>query len=359
MIYNFPELMTILNEEHQDNFVYRGQIKEWGGPLIPTIHRYSINPKSSFKCEDDLRLRQVGRFFIEEMLPNELTELWQKTMTTTELEKHLKRISIIKHMRAALGYPICQILTQQAGINSEGLDVTSDVDVVAFFSIYQFKNFEYSPVTSGIGVIYRFEIIEPKLSWDKIRSWDFYSCPSYLPSCKILKLFKQSNTVDECVESIDEYRNAINWGPFFDLDEIRNNRPFEVIKLPKHSFQSSRVINQTAGLIIPDRILNKDYLFDRFRPQTVKINNKEHSYTEDFAKRFNEKKYYFHHNKNNEKYLNFQIDHYFPEDDIICKISRGWFLTFVQNPFLMIPFFLDPASKFLWNKIFTNISHFN
>ncbi len=259
-------------------------------------------------------------------------------------------LHIRKHLRNALGYPLSQIIAQQAGLASEGLDVTTDIDVAAFFATHDYSTLGYRPVHEGIGVIYRFAVEEPLVSWDAIRGWDFYSCPSYLPSAQVLSLFGRCASLDEARLSLCQFRDAIQWGFMtFDLDEIRNSRPFELIHLPEEAFETSRLARQAAGLIIPDQILSSHWEGLLYKPDPTKISDRTEPAIEDIGARQGTVKLMFAHDSSDLDYVRGAASHYFPTLDVACDLARGWFTSLVQNPFGTLPLFLDGGDQLLWD----------
>ncbi|MBZ0276031.1 MAG: hypothetical protein K8I60_07805, partial [Anaerolineae bacterium] len=258
------EIVAQLKAEHRPGYVYRGQIQEWM-PLLPSAYRRFALPDKTFAFQGSQRMRGTGEQFVlywpdvERMLAPEAAPIYRMWS------------GVFAHLRNALGYALSNILAQQAGIQSEGVDVTEDVDVAAFFATHRFDGRYYYPVEDGTGVIYRYAVTEPELTFDALRKWDFYSCPSYLPSHKIMKLFGTVETLRDCFRSVDDYCQQINWGVMFDLDAIRDKRPFEHLRMPRFTQYDSRIAHQSAGLLLPDYILTQDWAEEDFAPDAAKM----------------------------------------------------------------------------------------
>jgi hypothetical protein len=221
-----------------ERFVYRGQVKEWSDPLIPSLFRRSVQLKRIFSPADpeyEYALRRCGRQFIE-MKPDSYVEWILLTMkdqriTSQEYQslmalaanpefasliagagldaalerwvrpehrqyamarRHLWKTILDATHRAMIrqlgfiqpfGYVLGMTLAQQYGFASELLDFTSDVDVAAFFAThdgpqYLFEGPSLSRMThSDIGVIYRLPSTARTMRHERIDSHDYYSCP--------------------------------------------------------------------------------------------------------------------------------------------------------------------------------------
>ena len=119
-------------------------------------------------------------------------------------------------------------------------------------------------------------------------------------------LFDLCDTVEEYEDSIDSYREAINWNTFyFDLDEIRGKRPFHLINFPRSLVPNSRVIRQHAALLNPDGVRSEEFL-------------RRHSV------------------ESPQVLQELQMG-MFVED--LAKNSSGWLRTLVQNPYGTVPLF--------------------
>lgn len=341
----FQGIKERLTSEHRKGYVYRGQVREHATPLVPSGFRIVVDERPSFQSSTNVRLRGVATTFVEELSPAEMI----RRLSPNAFETFQIRLHLQKFLRTALGYPLAQMFTQQAGIPSEGLDVTSDIDVALFFATHEFTPKGYRPVASGVGVVYRFEVAAPQLSWEAIRAWDFYSCPSYLPSCEILALFGRCDSIEECLLSIDEYKQAIGWGPDFDLAAIRDSRPFELIRLPRASFQTSRIVRQAASLIIPDQILSQFWMGQNYAPPLGKTQAITQPAIEDISRRVATTILRFEHGLQNLEGLKGDGGHYFPPEDMACHVVRDWFTSFFRNRYGVLPIFLDSGSNLLFD----------
>lgn len=341
------DLIGRLHDEHDENFVYRGQTKKWSPPLVPSMFRPLVTEAGLFHCEDDSRLRMTGRQFCEQ---EQLIQAASR-LPPADIPVFMQRISVLTKLRNALGYPLSQIFAQQAGLTSEGLDVTTDIDVAAFFASHDYHKGKYVPATRGEGIIYRYNVSVSDYSFDSIRKWDFYSCPAYLSSVKIMKLFQCTDSMDSVRLSLAEYQDAIGWGPYFDLEEVRQSRPFELIQIPRTALASSRIVNQAAGLLMPDRILNRAWATEAFEPPGNKMKARGEACIEDLSSRSEADEYTFTHHDQDREVLQADPFHYFPTSDVSCEILRGWIVNLFAGPSLEIGIPTDPAGLFLWDLV--------
>lgn len=362
IVYRVDELYETLKKESIKGHYYRGQTREFTGPLLPSGHRLLLRSDTPDTIEDDLRLRGVGKkfFFRTNYLDAqqfETEELYKKRLQ----KEHLKQF-IICHTRNALGYALAEAFFQQAGIQSEGLDITEDLKIAFFFAIFEFRSGEYRLKSdhSIPSIIYRWTIDLTPWSLNTLNRYDFYSCPRIIPVHHILRLFDSCDTTREFEESLEEYREAIGWNfASFDLNIINGKRPFQLIKIPRKLVDTSRVEIQQACLLIPDMVLSQEYTKERiFARNAPRLNNKLKNgvFIEDVAAAEDCEKYCF--SLEGLQELDWISDinpnKIFPKEDIVFKIIRGWVRTYIQNPMGTIPFFMDPVSLALIAEDYPN-----
>ena len=99
-----------------------------------------------------------------------------------------------------------------------------------------------------------------------INGYDFYSCPSYLPVFDIFNKFERCETYNDFTKSLDVYKNTINWGLGFDVEKVRNKRPIKIIKIPSSLLENSRIVKQSAGLLVPDQVLSSFWNSEYYVP---------------------------------------------------------------------------------------------
>jgi hypothetical protein len=296
-----PDLKGILaklKREHVDGYVYRGQTKEWPGPLLPSIYRDLIDRHPLPEWHPTMRLREIGSVF-HEILSTPLTDYSPKKRA---------QIIIVKHLRDLFGYPLSQLLAQQCGLTSEGLDVTSDLDVAAFFATFDFASSRFVD-SAGIGVIYRFRATQQTYGVTEFKKYDLYNCPTYL-NPDVLKLFTPCDSLEESFNSFCDY-----WVKYMMNSSSNPDRPLEILKIPFHDLERSRVVQQHAGLLIPDMILSKFYAsLDRAAP-AGKAEKIGMNAIEDLAARDGTEKFLFRHSQDSKRYINAHVQRMFPKED--------------------------------------------
>jgi hypothetical protein len=170
---------------------------------------------------------------------------------------------IMDHVRNALGYALSETFFQHAGLRSQVLDVTTDIDVAFFFATHGYRNGRYYrlPDDGSPRQIYRWRF--PRRTWSlhSLNQYDYNTSPPVIPVAEILRLFKPCDTAAEFERSLEDYRKAIGWGPTFDLDSVRERRPFEIIRMPRE-LASSRAVSQGAAALAPD-VVTPEAFFSR------------------------------------------------------------------------------------------------
>ncbi len=331
-IYELGDVLSLLEREHNDSYVYRGQTKEYSGPLVPSLYRELVDSNQYDGWSGASRLRGVGSVFHElAVTPNVINP------------KKLAEISIVRYLRYLFGYPLSQLLAQQTGLTSEGLDVTSNLNIAAFFAAYDFQSNRF--VNDGsVGIIYRFRVEPSSHSIDDFKGYDFYNCPSFLQP-NVSKLFGLCKSLEESYESFWEY--CLCYQMNVATEGIRN-RPLELIQLPFDALEQSRLVQQAAGLLVPDMILSKDYAaFDR-SPPIGKAKKDGLNAIEDLSQREGTDRFYFRHSDNSKRYIRSGPLQVFPKTDALTEMLSRFlsesmlqlnFLTeagIVGNPFALL-----------------------
>lgn len=217
-----------------------------------------------------MRLRETGTRFYE-LLPN----------IPIDYGPDLKdRIDLVEFLNHMFGYVLGQILAQQCGITSETLDVTKDPDVAAFFAVFDFSKSAF--LEEGTGVIYRFEVGDNGARDIDLSISDFYHCPSYIDAEVILSMITPCDSWEQAFQSFINY--ATRYIELLGRDTPAN-RPIELLQLPGRDLTLSRVMQQYAGLLIPDMILSTYYQSLNKRPPLGKAEKKGGNAIEDLAAR--------------------------------------------------------------------------
>ena len=223
-------------------YIYRGQIQEWNGPLLPSIYRRCIPLQQAYTGDSDKYrycLRRCGKLFIE-IKPDSFVEkimldekdhklaageyeamvafaldpdfslliategfefAIRRKLRSDRLTYVLKRLPLWKQIVDELqrgfirhiaflqpfGYMLGMTLAQQYGFASELLDFTSDLRVAAFFATHDYPTYRLfagrkiaEGIDSQVGVIYRLPSTEGNVRYTRLDEYNYYSCPNQL-----------------------------------------------------------------------------------------------------------------------------------------------------------------------------------
>jgi hypothetical protein len=164
-----------LREGAKGRYVYRGQTKEYLSPLVPSLFRPTVSSDTQHIPWFGETLRAINSAQFVKVLPPE--QVYTR-ITRDDALRYARRLHVGDYMLQALGYPLSQIFSQQAGLHSEGLDVTKDLDVAIFFATHSWDGQRYRHVEQdGIGIIYRWPIHCWEITIDRLNGIDFYTCP--------------------------------------------------------------------------------------------------------------------------------------------------------------------------------------
>ena len=245
-LWEFDVLLDKLSSEHRPEYVYRGQVRDYA-TLLPSGYRPIVDMRHSpFYRREDTSLHSRGKVF-RPLLSN---SLWP--------ESGRRQIDFVSLCRAHLGYPLSQLFCQHCCLPTEGLDVTEDIDIAAFFAIYDYQAGDYVSEVEQPGVMIRINVGDKSpLSMQLLKEIDFYSCPFYVSGVEILDLLGRCQTLSEARESFGTYyykKNALELTNA-DWDDLRKSRPLELLALPAVEVPKSRVMMQRGGLVFPDSLL--------------------------------------------------------------------------------------------------------
>lgn len=298
---DFKSVLQRLRDEHGPGFLYRGQTSFWDGPLVPSLYRAQLDENAINNFDRAKRLRGVGSRFHQVKLSPPSSDLAQ-------------RIEVITYLNHIFGYPMGQILAQQYGVHSEGLDVTSSVEVAAVFSKYSLSKNAYLDGSSTPGVIYRFTAAIDPPSLDDLSTLDFYNCAATILAVDTLGEIPQCNTLNEAVQSWFDYKVALGCAK---LDNPSAKRPLTVLRIPKEALASSRVGRQHAGLLLPDILLSRFYSRLKKHPPAATVQDTDTNAVEDIGSRAGVEIFKFVHSKSDRRHLAVKPSFLFPEKDIL------------------------------------------
>jgi len=316
---SLPEVLDKLEQEHDPSYVYRGQIREWRAPLIPSANRGMVSPEPATAWLPGMRLRGRGNMFHEQLPPS-------PSNLTKEKADRIDRLCYLVEL---FGYPLAQLLAQQCGIGSEGLDVTSSPSVAAFFAIYDFARNIFVDSSDEPGVIYRFRVQHKEATIENLKTINFYSCPMYLGFSQ-LQALASCDSWHTAVDSFFQYHVAFGEAK---LKEPPLVRPLELLRLPHRELARSRIACQEAGLVFPDMILTKFYSTLGQPPPAGKAEKEGMPAIEDLSAGDRTEKLVFRHSSEDKRFIPLSPLQLFPQ----------------QDPFLtMLATFLSPASIGKW-----------
>jgi len=129
---DIEELLFYLEGEHAHGFVYRGQTRDYGN-LVPSMWRMTV------VCEKRRGIYEVDR---------------TRHPAHSEERYRIQRLERLRLLRN-FGHVFGSALSQQYGISSQCVDVTSDPKIAAFFATTKYPEYRHYS-SGGTGVIYRF-----------------------------------------------------------------------------------------------------------------------------------------------------------------------------------------------------------
>lgn len=192
-------LLDHLKREHRRGVVYRGQTRPYESPLVPSEYRPYVTQSRYVPRSPGTRLREIGEVFYELSGPPQV-------VISAEDQRQMEANQAFRQL---FGYPVYQLLAQQFGYRSGGLDVTSDPEAAAFFAIFDLRQRAYVAGSEAPGVIYRFQVSTEPLSLQCLSLRDFYGCPTYfLDAEAALCLLGECGSWDKAMESFVNYYTA-------------------------------------------------------------------------------------------------------------------------------------------------------
>ena len=321
MSVDLKQLLSDLSNQDNGGFVYRGQTGEYKLPLVPSLFRPMVTDAVRFQNRSAPVVRRVAdAYFVPTLQPSEV----QARLREEQLAEYSKRFSVQDALIKLFGYPLAQILAQQAGLGSEGLDVTRNLKVAGFFATHQYDvaHDEYRLATEGIGVIYRWPIKPTSLCLQDLKVLDYYSCPPYLPSEQILATFGESENYPDAMISLLRFLMR-KTGARLEPPGVAEAHPFTELRLPSYALSTSRIYRQSAGLLIPDQILSQDWTSEmlRNRASDQAVGNGRMC-VEDLAISRGVEVWRFAHHSRNADCVSVKADAVFPRHDISCLMVR-------------------------------------
>ncbi len=314
------ELLGVLREEHKPGYVYRGQTRPWPGPLVPSIFRGLVQPEPiRERVDPQARLREFGRTFHRVGPADE-----------SQGSDRSERMKLLDYLRHVFGFPLSQLLAQQCGIQSEGLDVTTSPDVAAFFAAFEFGSNRFVSGGGEVGVVYRFEVPLRECSLGALARENFYSCPTYLDAQQALGSIGTCASWEEALRTFDEYQGEYAQRLF---QSDAPARPLEVLRLPAGGRRAARVVQQQAGLLLPDFLLSKFYAAIDPPPPPGKAELPGLSAVEDLSARPGVEAFTFAHSEDDHRCLDVSPAQLLPKNDPFMILLYTFLLRCTQFMF--------------------------
>jgi hypothetical protein len=300
------QLLDYLWAHHEPHFLYRGQIREYPGPLLPsayrgkrvgapsdadeaTAHGKSMRGVGKRFCEvrrfrnfDDIFLAYSGEEAIRDR--DEVSLLWsiahhdvlariigaegfepaiRSSVRPDLLRRFEHRLPLWQRIITAqhkgllrlnganqfFGFQVGQTLAQHYVESSEFLDATRSPTVAAFFANYpatadsRQRHGARAAVWDGIGIIYRF--VAPVAN-DPPSQFDYYSTPAYVDAVAIARKLE-----------ITHLESHARWSPeefVFFYKMTGGERDWRLLALTNGSISGSRIGRQEAAFVVPDEV---------------------------------------------------------------------------------------------------------
>jgi hypothetical protein len=133
---NIHELLDDLRaDDRSSSYLYRGQTKHYDN-FVPSVYRKLVKPGAT----------------------GPILNIDADAFHPSLDERRRLRFAAMNRLIRQLGKGVGNIVAQQYGLASEAIDVTSDIDIAAFFATRSYPAYDHFAGTadSPIGVIYRF-----------------------------------------------------------------------------------------------------------------------------------------------------------------------------------------------------------
>ena len=341
------QLIEHLGTNLRAEFTYRGQVREWPGPLLPSAFRHYWRTDRVYTCESpeiENSMCQVGQRFVELRRFNGFRDIVlsiaanREQIDTEEMKLldficHNEKIAamlaeqpfadvMVRGLRADvyqryksqltcwerivnfvhrslirlngcnqfLGYALGQSVSQQYVESSEYLDVTFSPLVAAFFATHDGPDLSpYPPEfvdndAHALGIIYRFDVSQ--FSGSSSLDYNYYTAPPFVDTAKQLKNLERSKPPES------------EWDPrAFVINYLATDggRDFRYLTLPNGTVDNSRIGRQFAGFLVPDELHRETRGPDGHQDVSFQA-------IEDLATGVGTTRFYFRHNRANGPY---------------------------------------------------------
>ena len=267
---NIHVLINYLEKIHSDDYVYRGQEKDFDS-LIPSFYR---NKLAKFRYD-----KASGKIISQFNKYNHFI----KYDASKDSERNIAKRITMNHLMGNLGKSLGNVIAQQYGVSSECLDVTSDINVAAFFATHKWPHYDFVINTSELGVIYRIPCMRHNNAIRHIQHAGtelslsaVYLSKDTRPIPLLYSSFKHQHTIDEYNELNKKYRftsqHTISQPIVCDNSDFKNIIiTYFAEKYPTLNievlYSNTRMERQKAGFIIPS------FVFDSNVPSNLEVTN--------------------------------------------------------------------------------------
>lgn len=371
----------LLQQDRPGNFLYRGQPREYPGPLLPSLYRHYERTGRTYCVHDveyEYSLRKSGRVFVDlapisgwfstEALDSVLAspgpvrraspQALELLLTDPQcdaaaisgklsgffsdrlhlddkasldlLAESMRQIAEHSHKRyirdvvfsLPLGTLLGTTIAQQYGFSSGYLDLATSITVAAFFATHQAKAYRPISQSSAPGIIYRFpRDASPIWGKQEVMRRRLASLPPSIVIEDVTAPFEGQNP---------DYSDAILKYTEYALDALETGDPLweEYLTLPRGWLKYSRLGRQAAAVLVPDRLV-KPYseALEPVRWQHPDWVIAELFAIEDLASRPDVEKYYFQHSLSVAKDLALSREYLWPRDaDFFLMVTKSLLL---------------------------------
>lgn len=328
---NINLLVEYLKSIESDDAVYRGQIADYNS-LLPSFYRKKISP---------IRFNEATNEILSQYDKNNYFLNYDATKDS--IQNKAKRITmnnLMKNMGKSLG----NILSQQYGISSECLDVTSDIDVAAFFATHTWPYYDKVHSANNLGVIYKI----PSSPYSPVQhaGIELNLSSVYLSNDNdkiplLFSSFKYQHTEKEFQEFCDTYKFTLRTTlskPLICNSEHTKNifKSYFSEKYPdidiESKYSTTRINRQKAGFVIPS------FVFNSYVPSKLEVDethnikvyspsfviHKEKLVIEDILAFPHIEKYYFYHDSNIKSSLSREYLWPSKKEDYFYRLLYNW-----------------------------------
>ncbi len=371
---NIEELYNYLAEEDSAGiYVYRGQTREYPGPLLPSMYRRYLDQNDQRATLDDplyqYSLRKCGKVFHGEYNTNFLASLQHAYDGIPSVELHTADAvykTVLKHpfavrsqfkMLQESNHPITWDEALRMVLSSEEIAIYERYQdqwkpfldnyhrrMIRMFGFY--KPFGYllgttlaqqyglsstgldatrSPAiasffathhsdyqkleTRGTGIIYRFPYTPNDIRDRSLNDYTYYTLPSIIDLSDVMDRFEHPGLRHEDVRDLFE--------TYYGAVHIEKLKDHDLFMVPEGTLASSRINQQQAVIILPDE-LRKDR--SDVSPGVDGITLPEFQFIEDLASRDGVEKFYFHHTGTFPASLSITREQLWPRNDPFLEI---------------------------------------